>query len=158
MKATRLVGWSLAALALQSVAVADVARPAPHLRAQELPAPSYLPQVARVVLRERMGRHGPDAVDLLMSVTLLRHQQAAEAAQRIANEPQLAEPSRADFNALNAALPSRFFVLQKQTQERARELAAAARAEDDGRVANAFARLTETCVSCHSVYLRGPAS
>lgn len=130
------------------------APPAPGL-ATSLPEPAYLPQAARAVLRERMRRHGPDSRDLLTTLTLLYHDRAAELAGRIESEPLLAEPGKAGPDTLNAALPARFFVLQKQLQQRAGDVARAARAKDNGKMATAFGKVVEVCVACHAVYVKG---
>src|SRR5688572_19267802 len=54
-----------------------------------LPAPDYLPEAARALLRKKMERHGQDARDLMFGVTLLQYDMARAAAQRISSEPRL---------------------------------------------------------------------
>ena len=120
-----------------------------------IPEPAYMPEAARQVLRERMRRHGPDARELMLAVVTLRHEQAAQIAERIQSEPSLADPSRAGSDTLNAALPPKFFVLQKQLAVRSADVARAARKQDDAKITQAFGKLLETCVSCHSVYMKG---
>ena len=77
-------------------------------------------------------------------------------ASRIASEPRLVRPIVGGEYDLNAALPETFFVLQDEARLRAQALGEASRAQDDVALAKAFGRLTETCVACHSAYLRGP--
>jgi hypothetical protein len=119
-----------------------------------LPAPDYLSETARALLRKKMDRHGLDAKDLMFGVTLLRYDVAKDAAQRIASEPRLVRPVAGGEDDLNAALPERFFVLQDEARLRAQAVAAAASNRDDKALAESYGRLVETCVSCHSVYLK----
>ncbi len=121
----------------------------------KLATPSYLPELAREFLRRRMQRHGRDMQELLFAVVLLQREVARDTATRIAEEPRLARPevSDGDDNVLNKALPPRFFVLQDELRDRAKKLADAARRSDDKALSSAWSKLSETCISCHSVYL-----
>jgi hypothetical protein len=76
-----------------------------------------------------------------------------ESADRIASAPKLARPVAGGQDDLNAALPERFFLLQDDLHSRAGALVDAARAKNDKRLGQAFGRLTETCVECHSAYV-----
>lgn len=122
-----------------------------------LPVPDYLPELARTLLKERMERHGTDALELSRSVLLLQNKQVQEIATRIASEPRLVRPVKGSEDALNAALPERFFVFQDELRDRARMLAEAAAGKDPKALARAYGHLMETCVSCHAVYLNPPA-
>ncbi|MFY0522787.1 hypothetical protein ACN28I_06175 [Archangium gephyra] len=119
-----------------------------------LPAPDYLPESARALLRKKMDRHGQDARDLMFGVTLLRYDLARAAAQRIASEPRIERPEAGGENEPAAFLPERFFVLQGEVRRRAEALAAAAGKKDDAALAESYGLLMQTCVSCHSAYLK----
>lgn len=122
----------------------------------ELGSPHYLPQAARGLLAERMHRHGDDLMGLTKQVVLLAYEDAAATADRIGDEPGLTRPRPDELDTLNARLPSAFFDLQDLLRRRARDLAGAARRHDDRAMASAYAELAQSCVTCHSIYLRGP--
>jgi hypothetical protein len=122
---------------------------------RELPRPQYLSQAARGVLQHRMLRHDDAMEDLTRATLVLDFDGAVEAADRVAAEPMLARPLTGDATELNAALPPRFFELQDQLRSDARSVSAAAARRDGLVLADAFGRLTRTCVSCHALYLRG---
>jgi len=119
----------------------------------ELTPPSYLPELAREYLHRRMERHGRDMQELMFSVVLLTREVARDTATRIATEPRLAKPDQSEDDTLNRALPPRFFVLQDELRDRAQKLADVAKSGTDQQIGAAFSKLTETCISCHSVYL-----
>lgn len=119
-----------------------------------LAAPDYLSEAARTLLRKKMERHGLDAKELMFGVTLLRYDVAEGAAQRIASEPRLVRPTPGGEDDPIAALPERFFVLQDEARMRAQAVAAAAGKHDDKALAESYGLLVQTCVSCHSVYLK----
>jgi hypothetical protein len=118
-----------------------------------LPAPDYLPEPARGLLRKKMERHGQDAKDLMFGVTLLQYDMARTAAQRISAEPRLVRPVLGGEQDLNTLLPERFFVLQDEARLRAQAIATAAEKRDNKALAESYGRLMETCVSCHAAYL-----
>ncbi|MFT3843049.1 MAG: hypothetical protein QM723_39030 [Myxococcaceae bacterium] len=120
---------------------------------RELTPPSYLPEMAREYLHRRMERHGRDMQELMFSVVLLTREVARDCATRIATEPRLARPEQSDEDTLNRALPPRFFVLQDELRDRAKKVADAATTGTDQQLGAAYAKLTETCIACHSVYL-----
>lgn len=122
-------------------------------KAAGLPTPDYIPETARALLRKKMERHGQDARDLMLAVTLLQYDAAKAAAQRISSEPRLVRPIAGGEDDLNALLPERFFVLQDEARSRAQAVATAAEKKDDKALADTYGRLVETCVSCHSAYL-----
>jgi Cytochrome C' len=127
-------------------------------RTPKLEPSGSLPKMARTLLHERMQRHGADVNRLLTAVILLRYDETAEVAETIASEPRLSRPVPNGENDLNALLPENFFRLQDQLRDRARAVARAAEKHDDAKLAPAFGKLTETCVSCHSVYRNTPES
>jgi hypothetical protein len=119
----------------------------------ELPARQALPLVLRETLTATMGRHGEELTFLLESVVFLRYDETEALARLLADEPKLGRPAAGDVESLNALLPDAFFVHQDQLSQRAKALAAAAKAKDDGSLVKAFGSLTETCVGCHAAYL-----
>lgn len=124
-----------------------------------LRAPEHVPELARQMLRRRMGRHALDVTDLFYAVLFLEHGDAQALAARVKSEPKLARPRAGDDDTVNVALPERFFVLQDELKSRAAAVELAAKARDDAKLAKAFGALTETCVACHSAYLEpaGPS-
>jgi hypothetical protein len=123
-----------------------------------LPEPDYLSPLARQVLRKRMHRHGEDMMHLLMAVTLLQRERARGLATDIANEPRLTRPIAGGEDDVNAALPEQLFVLQDELRMRAKQVAEAAGKTSDTELARALGRVTETCVACHSAFLKRGAA
>lgn len=103
-----------------------------------------------------MERHGKDMSHLMTGVVLLKREVVEPLAQSLAGEPRITRPLPDSRDDLNAALPERFFVLQDELRERARSLAEAARTKDDKQLGEAFGRLTQTCIACHSAFLNSP--
>ncbi len=122
---------------------------------QKLPAPGYLSPMARSLLAQKMEQHALDMMRLVADVVLLAYKDTELAANQIAEWPGLARPMPGQGDTLNESLPPLFFELQDQLRTRARALAAAAKRKSDGEMSAAFSRVTETCVACHSVYLKG---
>ncbi|WP_239014170.1 cytochrome c [Archangium violaceum] len=91
---------------------------------------------------------------MMFGVTLLRHDVARAAAQRIASEPRLVRPEVGGEDDPGTFLPERFFVLQDEVRMRAQAVAASAEKRDDKALAESYGLLVQTCVSCHSVYLK----
>lgn len=151
-----LVWMLVLGLCLQVYAADPEKKPSPQPPVRSLPEPDYLPEEARRVLQQKMERHGQDMVELMLSVTLLQYDVARETAQRIASEPRLVRPIAGGEGDVNASLPERFFALQDESRLRAQAVRAAAARKDDKALAEAYGRLTETCVSCHSAYLNPP--
>jgi|CXWL01.1.fsa_nt_gi hypothetical protein len=118
-----------------------------------LAEPTYLPTLARAMLRKRMERHGHDMPRLMLSVVLLQRDVAKELSQTIASEPRFVRPRPGDGADLNHALPERFFVLQEELRQRAKAVSEAAGKADDKALGEAFGQMTQTCVACHSAYL-----
>ena len=57
-----------------------------------------------------------------------------------------------DATELASALPATFFDLQDELRAQARTLGDAAEEQNPFHVANAYGRLSETCVRCHATY------
>lgn len=148
-------------LALSFVVHADEKKPpakAPPPKAEPgLARPDYLSDLARQILRRRMDRHGRDMHQLTNSVVLLRRDVARVLAEGIATEPRIVRPLPDSRDELNTALPERFFVLQDELRDRAKSLAEAAKKGTDRELGEAFARMMQTCVACHSAFLNPKA-
>jgi cytochrome c556 len=141
--------------ALPLLLAAACAHPAPDAATNRvtLQRRDALPPLARSALKKPMARHGKDLEALLTAALSLDHAQTARVAARVAAEPRIARPGDA-LDSVNAVFPESFFQLQDTFHERTLALGQAARAADDAAVADAFGRLTETCIACHAVYLR----
>jgi hypothetical protein len=126
-------------------------RPTAH---ESLPEPASLPPAARQVIKSKMGRHDTQMRQLVSSVIVLDDNAVARIAGEIFDEPALARPVAGD--ELNGLLPERFFVLQDDLRSRARALVIATQQRDRAKLADEFAALTKSCVSCHDVYLNAP--
>jgi hypothetical protein len=93
---------------------------------------------------------------LVRSVVLLDRPTIRELAGRIADEETLSRAESSVSERRRLALSPEFTAEESQLHTVARQLAAAAVAgSDDLELADRFAALTRTCVSCHSVYMHG---
>lgn len=146
-----------AAVSLPGRAAPPKEKKAAAAPAQRLDPPERLPPILRELLHKRMERHGADMGRLVSLVVLLRYDEIVPLSEHIVREPQLARPLPGELDQLNAQLPTRFFTLQEELRERARQLTDAARARDDKALAGSFGRLTESCVACHAAYRGDPA-
>jgi cytochrome c556 len=116
-----------------------------------------LPELARTSLRKNMIEHGDNMESLLWTALMLDHQTTELMARQILDQPRMSRPTPAAGETLSDWLPPRFFELQDALYEHAEELRRAAQARDDMGMARAYGKLAETCVTCHSLYLRLPA-
>ena len=157
--------WSLACgLALAACQTPPAASPAPATASRpaaradrKLPPRQGLSLTARALLNRRMENHGFEMTNLMWATLLLDRSQAADISQSILSEPRLARPIVKDGSELNANLPAAFFALQDQLVDAASALRIVADNPKSSPVelADAFGRLTNTCVRCHAVYLYG---
>jgi hypothetical protein len=129
-------------------------RPRPTAQ-DHLATPASIPAMARQALRTKMARHEIQMRTLVSRVVMLDDDGVARAAGEIFDEPALARPLAGD--ELNGMLPARFFVLQDELKARARRLVATSTSRDHAAMADEFAALAKSCVSCHEVYLHGDA-
>lgn len=151
----------IATLAVLAITVAcaggDEARraepPPPPRRALVRREP--LPELARELLKKRMGRHGKDLERLTAAAVALDYDDAAASADAIAHEPRISRPE-AMLDTANSLFPERFFELQDVLLVEAAALGAAARARDAEETSAAYGRLSATCVACHAVYAEAP--
>jgi len=116
------------------------------------PAPRHLDRETRAELDARMGRHGETMSRLVKSVVLLDRSRITLLAGRIADEEVWGGGKRSG----RLSLPSELAAEETKLSAAARALAvAAAQSPDDQVLAEKFAVVTSTCVTCHSVYLYG---
>jgi hypothetical protein len=149
---TRPVAFGLGALLLVAVAHAAPDAPVP---AQRLPAPEHVTPDARAEVKARMARHGETMSNLVRAVVLLDRPTIRLLATRIADEEVIARVGSTGEQK-RPALPRDFFAAQDELSAGARQLAAAAVAGgDDKALAERFAGVTHSCVTCHSAYLHG---
>lgn len=129
----------------------------PRPPAVRLPAPEHLSATTRAEVRSRMGRHGNTMSGLVRAVVLLDRSTIATLAGRIADEEVVARVDKGGPDKLKLLLPKEFFTQESTLQSNARDLAAAAlNRAPDSVVADHFATVAKTCVSCHSIYLNMP--
>jgi cytochrome c556 len=158
----RLRRWVLAtgtvALSL-SCASPDTSKPpqVPQLaRALATPdrtgPPEPLSPQTRAILRDRMAAHARDMGDLVAAIMVLDYPRISERANSIASNVNLARPISNDATELNASIPEKFFVRQDQLRAAARVLGSAATAASPDQVADAYGKMSETCVRCHAEY------
>ena len=154
MGRTGLLGRGVAVAALLSAGGGgDAPPPAPPARPPPPePARAQLTPMARVLLQGRMRRHADDMAYLTRAVVGLQYARVEEAVAAIADEPTLARPLGGD-DAVNAALPPRFFTLEAALHREADALRTAARARDDAALGERFGRLAQSCVQCHAEFL-----
>jgi hypothetical protein len=117
--------------------------------------PGYLPPDARKELGDRMRTHAEDLVLLSRHVVELSYDDVEQLARRIGGQPGIGRPAQSKNDPLSSVLPDSFFDLQDRMSNAARDLATTARERDDEAMAAAYGRLAQTCVACHSAYLKG---
>jgi len=124
--------------------------------ASRLRAPDHVTAETRAELDGRMARHGAVMSNLVRAVVLLDRPTIRVLAGRIADEEVVAHAARSPHAPAPLSLPREFFVEQTKLANAARDLSvAAADGADDHVLAERFATVTTTCVSCHSSYLHG---
>ncbi|HVT06184.1 MAG TPA: cytochrome c [Polyangia bacterium] len=166
---TGIVSGARAAALLALLAGAACATPARQppqqaqlhsaLAAPDRPGPPEpLAPAARALLRDRMASHARAMSDLMGAIMLLEYSQIGLRADDIASDDTLSRPTTNDATELNAQIPEKFFVRQDDLKAAAHDLAEAARTLNPYKVADAYGRLSETCVRCHADFRPpGPA-
>jgi hypothetical protein len=119
----------------------------------ELAVPATIPPAMLGILKTKMVRHNAQMNALMSRIVLLDDAGVAHAAGELLEEPSLARPVTGD--ELNGVLPERFYTLQEEVRNRARQLVNASTRHDRVAVADEFAALARACVTCHEIYLRG---
>jgi hypothetical protein len=102
-----------------------------------------------------MSQHGQTMSNLVRAVVLLDRPQVRVLATRIADEEVVAQAGSSKKDRGPLPLPRELFAEQTKLSQAARALALAAAGGDDRALAERFAAVTGTCVTCHSVYLHG---
>jgi cytochrome c556 len=124
--------------------------------AQHLAAPEHVTAETRAQLSARMRRHGEVMSNVVRAVVLLDRPTIRVLASRIADEEDIAHTSSPANDRLAGNVPHEFQIQQTALATAARALAvAAADQSEDQLLAQRFAEVATTCVSCHSVYLHG---
>jgi len=122
-----------------------------HLR-----PPEHVGADTRAELASRMGRHGETMSSLVRAVVLLDRARVRVLAGRIAEEEIIAKTIGGTGGRKPLALPREFAAEQTRLVSAARELVvAAADGSEDRVLADRFAAVTSTCVTCHSIYVHG---
>ncbi len=149
-----------ASVAAKEAVAKEVAKAEPEVPKETtrpaLLRPKPLPKLARLALRNRMQNHGDDMESLLWSTLMLDYESTDGIAARMAGAPILSRPTDADLDTINAMLPPEFFGLQDQLASSIQGLRTAAKAKDDVALATQYGEITQTCIRCHSLYLRFP--
>jgi cytochrome c556 len=122
---------------------------------RRLEPPDYLPENARMVLRTIMASHAQNMGDLVSAINVLDYPHIRSGAGAVASDASLARPLTGDASELNSLLPEEFFRQQDELRARARELNDAAERQSAYGVAQAYGRLSESCVRCHYIYRTG---
>jgi len=154
-----LLGLSLLAPACAGKSVHEPPQQAQLTRAvsppRRLEAPDYLPEAARAVLRTMMASHARNMGDLMSAIMVLDYPRIREGADAVANDASLSRPLTHEASELNALLPEDFFRQQDALRAQARVLSDAATRQSPFGVADAYGKLSESCVRCHYVYRKG---
>jgi hypothetical protein len=145
---------AIAALFLVLLSVPGaMAAPRAPVPAKSLPLPQHVSAQTRQEMKTRMGQHAATMQNLVRAVVLLDRPTIRVLATRIADEEIVARMTTGR-EAPRPLLPPRFFTDQDELTASARQLAVAAiDGGDDNTLADRFAAVTRTCVSCHSSYL-----
>src|SRR5438045_998958 len=148
--------WTLVPVSLPALCslpgLAATPKPAAPSPARRLAVPDDVSPRARQVLKTRMGQHATSMENLLRAVVLLDRPTVKVLADRIASEQAFAAGPLTDLN-----LPPQIVGEGEAFAAAAREVAfVAATGRSDDVLADRFAVLTRTCVSCHGGYLHGP--
>jgi cytochrome c556 len=159
---TRLVALLFGLSLLTSCAGKNVHEPAQQAQLtravsppRRLEPPDYLPEAARSVLRTMMASHARNMGDLMSAIMVLDYPRIREGADAIATDASLSRPLTQEANELNALLPEDFFRQQDALRAQARLVSDAASRQSPFGVADAYGKLSESCVRCHYVYRKG---
>jgi Cytochrome C' len=117
--------------------------------------PEQLSPQAKAILIDRMASHADEMSNLVSAIMLLQYSRIITSADKIASDVNLSRPTSHDATDLNAAIPEKFFVRQDDLKAAAHALGEAARSGNPYRVAEAYGRVSETCVRCHADFRPG---
>jgi cytochrome c556 len=115
-------------------------------------SPEPLSPIAMATVKTRMASHARDMDRLVSAIMILDYPDIAARAKAIADDASLSRPLSNDATELNASLPEKFFARQDDLKAAARDLSAAASALNPYRVADAYGKVSATCVRCHADY------
>jgi hypothetical protein len=156
------IGFVGLACLLASACADQNARNQPPQRAQLAQAistpprrdsPEPLSPLALATVKTRMASHARDMDRLVAAIMILDYPDIAARAKEIAADASLSRPLSNDpTTELNASLPEKFFLRQDDLKAAARDLSAAASALNPYRVADAYGKVSGTCVRCHADY------
>lgn len=152
---TKSIALTGSLLLASAIGLALLLRPKPIAR-EELPASATIAPAARQVVRSKMARHEAQMKALVSRVVLLDDDGVARVAGEIFDEPALARPVQGD--ELNGLIPERFFVLQDELRERARQLVIASSSHNREAITNEFAAIARSCIGCHQVFVHGDSA
>ena len=144
---------SVSLLALFTVpGLAATPKPTAPTPARHLPAPEDVAPQTRREVKARMAQHATLMQSLVRAVVLLDRPTVAVIADRVAGDQTFAASATSSLS-----LSPEVFGAQDAFAAAARELAfaAATTRTNDAVLADRFAALTRTCVTCHSGYVRG---
>jgi len=133
----------------------QAAPPAPRPR-PKLERSQPLPDEVRLALRHRMRDHGDDMEGLLWSVLMLDYESTSAIADRMTMAPHLARPGPGAEGTLNEHLPPAFFTLQDELRTAIVSLKSSSDSKNNAQMAREYARIAETCIQCHGLYLEIP--
>jgi hypothetical protein len=116
------------------------------------PPSAYLPTEARPSLHGRMAKHAQEMAALESAVKVLRYEEIAARAWRIADEDRFASPLSTDALEPSAELPERFVQQDRRMRAWAEVLASAAGRSNRFVVEDAYGQLSDACIRCHAIY------
>ena len=120
-----------------------------------LDPPESLPPAARALLKTRMNSHARDMAALVDAIMVLNYRRIQVSADGIVADVSLARPFTGDATELNSMLPEAFFQHQDALKVEAGNLSNAAASQSAFAVAEAYGKVSQTCVRCHAAYREG---
>ena len=114
--------------------------------------PERLSRLAMATLKAHMASHARDMDRFVSAIMILDYSDIAARAKEIAEKANRSRPIYSDASELTSSLPPRFFVRQDDLKAAARALSAAANELNPYLVAEAYGKVSETCVRCHADY------
>ncbi|QOR38552.1 cytochrome c [Billgrantia diversa] len=123
------------------------------IQAAEPIRPDLTPRL-QGLLKEEMLQIEQAMQEIYSAMLKGRHAEVAEKGQSIHDSFILDQSlTDEDRHALRSAVPQQFLSMDAYLHELAAMLAEAGRAEDSTRQLETYARMTESCVACHSAYV-----
>ena len=113
---------------------------------------------ARELLAAPMARHVEDVGSMLWDLIMLDREHALKMAAQLAEAPRVSNSGNSSSKELAELFPERFLSLEGEMHAAVAAVVPAVRGANNPELSAALERLTLTCVGCHDVYLRMPAS